>query len=663
MQDLQKNVSDKVKAVQCDLCELWVHIKCNNLNYLDYRYLQNSNESWYCIDCCSTIFPFNSISSNRNFLVCCTNTDNNSTQWIDLDNDHYSSLSLKPSSNVELLVNQFNKATPENTNDPERVCSSKYYDIVEMHNIEIPRKNKSLFLFNINACFLNKNFHDLQYLLQCTKNLFDIIAISETRITKQLSLLNNLNLNNYSFEFTPTETSAGGTLLYIANHLSYKCRNDLNIYKKNELESTFIEIVNPRKSNIIVGVIYRHPSMDLADFNCNYLNKLLENVSKEQKSIFLLGDFNVNLLNYNEHNQKNEFLDSLASTSFIPLILQPTRITSDSNTLIDNIFSNVIDPDIISGNLAATIFDNLPQFAIIPNMSGNITGNKSNIYERDWSKFDRENFILDYFSVDWEDLLKIDELNADNSTKIYLDKINMLLDTYAPLKKINKYKLKFKSKPWISLGLKKSISVKNKLLTNFINKKDPILKEQFYINYKKYRNLLSTLMEKGKQAYYDKYFERNWNNIKNTWKGIKSLIFLKSVASSVPTVLSLDNGDTITNPYDIANTLNNYFASIAETTKRSIKYTHKHFSDYLSNENSSTIFLQPTDKEEIANIISSFNSNKASGPNSIPYRILFLLKTEILKHLADLFNLSFMTGVFASVLKTAKVIPLRKIPN
>ena len=75
--------------------------------------------------------------------------------------------------------------------------------------------------------------------------------------------------------------------------------------------------------NIIVGVINRHPSMDLTDFNCIYLNKLLENTSKEQKSIFLPGDFNVNLLNYNENNQTNESLDSLASNSFIPLILQP----------------------------------------------------------------------------------------------------------------------------------------------------------------------------------------------------------------------------------------------------------------------------------------------------------------------------------------------------
>ena len=87
--------------------------------------------------------------------------------------------------------------------------------------------------------------------------------------------------------------------------------------------------------------------MDLTDFNCDYLNNLLEKISKKQKSIFLLGDFNVNLLNYHEHNQKNELLDSLASNSFIPLILKPTRITSHSNTLIDNIFSNVIDPDII----------------------------------------------------------------------------------------------------------------------------------------------------------------------------------------------------------------------------------------------------------------------------------------------------------------------------
>ena len=78
-----------------------------------------------------------SLTSNKNFLACCTNTDSNITQWKDLQNDHNSSLSLKPSLKLELLVNQFNNATPENGNDLEKIASSKYYDIDEIHNIEI----------------------------------------------------------------------------------------------------------------------------------------------------------------------------------------------------------------------------------------------------------------------------------------------------------------------------------------------------------------------------------------------------------------------------------------------------------------------------------------------------------------------------------------------
>ena len=170
------------------------------------------------------------MSSNKKFLASCTITDNNITQWRDLEHDHNISLPLKTSLNLELLVNQFNNATPEKSNDPEKLSSSKYYDIEEIDNIQIPHKNKSLSLFNITACSLNKNFANLQHLLSCTKTKFDIIAISETRVTKKVSLSNNLNLNNYFFKFTPTETSAEGTLLYIANHLSYKCRNDLNIH-------------------------------------------------------------------------------------------------------------------------------------------------------------------------------------------------------------------------------------------------------------------------------------------------------------------------------------------------------------------------------------------------------------------------------------------------
>ena len=85
-------------------------------------------------------------------------------------------------------------------------------------------------------------------------------------------------------------------------------------------------------------------------------------------------------------------------------------------------------------------------FAITPKMFRNISSSKSNIYKRNWSKFDRKKIILAYFSAAQKDFMKVDELNAYNSTKIYLDKMNELLNTHAPLKRTNKCKLRFNSK-------------------------------------------------------------------------------------------------------------------------------------------------------------------------------------------------------------------------
>ena len=85
-------------------------------------------------------------------------------------------------------------------------------------------------LFHINACSLNKNFDDLDQLLNWTNKVFDIIAVTETRIIKQTSFTTNINQRNYAIEFTPTESSAGSMPLYITSHLSYKNRPDQNIY-------------------------------------------------------------------------------------------------------------------------------------------------------------------------------------------------------------------------------------------------------------------------------------------------------------------------------------------------------------------------------------------------------------------------------------------------
>ena len=103
--------------------------------------------------------------------------------------------------------------------------------------------------------------------------------------------------------------------------------------------------------------------------------------------------------------------------------------------------------------------------------------------------------------------------------------INSVLNKYAPRKKVNKYKLTLKEEPWMTSGIQELIYIKNKLLKGFINKKDPQITAVFHEQCKTYRNFLSTLMKQSNQIYHTKYFENNWNNIKNTWK--KSKLYSK----------------------------------------------------------------------------------------------------------------------------------------
>ena len=189
-------------------------------------------------------------------------------------------------------------------------------------------------------------------------------------------------------------------------------------------------------------------------------------------------------INYNDHQPTNEFLGSLASNSFIPYILQPTRLTSHSKILINNIFSNAISHEVISGNITTTISDYLPQFSFVPNVLSNPSCQNSNINERNWSKFVQQNFCLDYFDKDWSDLLQLDQQDVNLAINSLLDNMNSILDEHAPLKRVNKYKLKFKSKPWITPAIQKSISVKNNSLKIFINSKIQKQRKSFMKNIK-----------------------------------------------------------------------------------------------------------------------------------------------------------------------------------
>ena len=489
---------------------------------------------------------------------------------------------------------------------------------------------------------------------------FSIIGIIETKFSKNITPSINFSLPNYSIEHTPAESSAGGALIYIADYLTYKQRKDLTkqTYKSKELESIFIEIMYKKKKNVIVGCLYKHPFMSIDEFNDEFLLPLLEQASKENKQLILLGDFNINLLKSETENSVSNFLDILGSFSMLPQIIFPTRITNTSKTLIDNIFTDSSNFQISSGNLTYHISDHLPQFSIFKNM--NINSNlKHNNFKRNWSSFDQEKFILDFFEINWKDKLNLNERNIDLSFDNFYKIINNLLDTHIPLKKLTKKQIKTMSKPWITQGLLTSIKKRDQIHKLFIKSKDLqeklILEKQF----KKYRNLIVHLCRRSKKNYFSGYFNQHSKNIKKIWQGVKSIISTKPTQSSSPSSINI-NSTLTSDPTIIANAFNDYFSNVAENIRKKKSFSSKSYRNFLGQPCNNSFFISPVDKTEIISCISSLATNKGSGPFRIPVRILQLLKHDISEPLSELINLSFSTGIFPTKLKTAKVIPVFK---
>ena len=109
-----------------------------------------------------------------------------------------------------------------------------------------------------------------------------IIGISESRLQKSKQHITNISLPNFVYEHTPTESSKGGTLLYLDKNLSYKWK-DLNIYHKGMTESTVVETINKNEKNMVAGCIYKHCQQTIADFLNNHFLPLLEKLSRENK--------------------------------------------------------------------------------------------------------------------------------------------------------------------------------------------------------------------------------------------------------------------------------------------------------------------------------------------------------------------------------------------
>ena len=207
-----------------------------------------------------------------------------------------------------------------------------------------------------------------------------------------------------------------------------------------QLESTFIEVVQ-NKERIIIGCLYRHPSMELSEFNNHYLSNLLDNLSGGNKIVVLLGDFNADLLKYDKDCNVSDFLNTMYSNLLLPHITSPTCITINSKTLIDNIFSNNYDSSFTSGNLVTTLSDHHAQFLLMEFQTKRMDNEKIQIF-RDFSKIENNKNLINTHleDIDWTTKLQENRNNADLSSELFLKNIEQLINFWEPLQRVSNKK-------------------------------------------------------------------------------------------------------------------------------------------------------------------------------------------------------------------------------
>ena len=237
----------------------------------------------------------------------------------------------------------------------------KYY--VEQFNDLLQKQkndnNRSSFM-HVNARSLQCNLSGLTNLLVNLNLRFSFIGITETWLQDSS---HNSNISGYRFIHKHRiNTSGAGVGLYLADSLEFKWRSDISLSSDETAESLFVEVNRPKERNLIVGVIYRPPKQSIT------------RISKQNTKCYIMADWNIDLMKHQSHDKTGEFLDIMFSRSFFPLISRPTRITSNSATLID-IFTNDQNNCSASGLLFPDISDHPPILTILSDHCKNTSEN------------------------------------------------------------------------------------------------------------------------------------------------------------------------------------------------------------------------------------------------------------------------------------------------
>ena len=535
-------------------------------------------------------------------------------------------------------------------NDSHLHNKSLYYTQNQfIHDFQNISKNDLNFMhFNIRS--LNKNFEQLNLLLDNIEINNFVIGLTETWFQDQPHSYYSLSHHNLIFN-NRVAKRGGGVAMYVPDHFTFNVLDDINLMNQG-MESVFIEIILEKRKNVIVGTVYRPPSSNQNEFLVE-IQHLLSHPLFQNKHCIIMGDFNIDLLKCNDNHFSHDFLDTLLSFSFVPVILKPTRLSSHSSTLIDNIFVNVDHLKIDSGIVLSDISDHCPVYCRIQSFfdTTKLPPPVKMIRKFTIPKINKLKQKLEL--VNWSEVLVQNDVNT-SYTK-FIDVLKNALDECIPLErcKFDSYKHEPRN-PWISKSLLKSINRKNNMYYKFRANPTPKRRDK----YNKYKNILTRILRVEKRKYFSLQFEKNKFNIKETWRIINNALNRNSNSKRLT---QIKVGDRITtNKETIANHFNDYFSNIGPTLAKNVPTVEKPFYSFLENKNQCSLFLMPTNSLEIMKIVKGFKDNRSTGNDDVSNHLLKYIIHEIIVPLEHIFNLSLVQGVVPDLIKIAKVVPIFK---
>ena len=261
----------------------------------------------------------------------------------------------------------------------------------------------------------------------------------ETKLNS--NCISNINIPHYHFLRCDSPTHAGGVDIFVKDTLQFRRLNNLPLQTPH-CENLWLEIEG-RATNIIVGVVYRHPGRNISFFQDEFYNKLL-NLETNKLNYTLCGDFNINILKKN--SKISDYINDLNSTGCNQIIDVPIRFASNCNSsLLDLIYTNIVKIDTIYGICLFELSDHLSTFTTAKNMKQSF---------KHISKYKRcmRSFILENFLIDMD--ASLSEIRSSSSnTSIYDDVTKLtnifktIIDEHAPLRLMSRREKRLNDKP------------------------------------------------------------------------------------------------------------------------------------------------------------------------------------------------------------------------